>query len=121
MIRRFDVKPNVLLSFARVGHDFGNFIHTYRPRLGKLMVDSGAYSEMKDTMKIDLDSYTAFLKSAGHFFDYTINLDVEPENYDRRMWNLLKLRKCARISCRLYMTHTRVRLISCTTMGIIIY
>ena len=93
LIRRFDVKPNVLLSYARVGQDFGNFIHGNRPRLGDLMVDSGAYSEMKDTLKINLDQYTAFLKGAGHLFDYTINLDVEPENYDRRMWNLLKLRK----------------------------
>ena len=93
LIRRFDVKPNVLLSYARVGQDFGNFIHGNRPRLGDLMVDSGAYSEMKDTLKINLDQYTAFLKGAGHLFDYTINLDVEPENYDRRMWNLTKLRK----------------------------
>jgi len=93
LIKRFDPKPNVLLSYARVSHDFGNFIHTYRPKLGKLMLDSGAYSEMKDTMKIDLGSYTAFLKGAGHLFDYTINLDVEPENYDVRMWNLAKLRK----------------------------
>jgi hypothetical protein len=92
LIKRFNPSPNVLLSFVRVNADFGNFLHTHRQKIGKVMLDSGAFSEMEGTTKVDLDAYLAYLKGCGTLFDYCINLDIEPENYDVRMWNLAKLR-----------------------------
>jgi hypothetical protein len=93
LIARFDPRPNVLLSFLRVNADFRNFLHTHRPKLGKIMLDSGAYSEMAGTKKVDLSTYHSYLNGCGTLFDYCINLDVEPDHYDVRMWNLAKLRQ----------------------------
>jgi hypothetical protein len=93
LIEKFGSGPNVLLSFIRANADFRNFLHTYRSRLGKVMLDSGAFSEMEGTAKVDLDSYLDYLKGCGALFDHCINLDVEPDNYDVRMWNLAKLKK----------------------------
>lgn len=57
------------------------------------MLDSGAYSQMMGKANIDLDRYAAFLKVCGNLFDYVINLDIEPENFDVRNWNLARLKK----------------------------
>jgi len=57
------------------------------------MLDSGAYSQMTGKATIELDAYIAYLKSCGHLFDYVINLDVEPLNFDVRNWNLAHLKK----------------------------
>jgi hypothetical protein len=93
LIEKFDPRPNVLLSFVRANADFRNFLHTHRPKIGKIMLDSGAFSEMEGTTKVDLDSYLAYLKGCGSLFDFCINLDVAPQNYDVRNWNLAKLRQ----------------------------
>lgn len=93
VIQRFDPTPYILLSFVRVGQDFGHFLYTYRSKLGKIMIDSGAYSEMQGTLSVDLDTYLAYVEPCGHLFDYCVNLDVEPQNYDVRMWNLAKLKR----------------------------
>jgi hypothetical protein len=95
LIKRFNPTPNVLLSFVRVNAYFRNVLHTHRQKIGKVMLDSGAFSEMEGTTKVDLDSYLVYLKGCATLFDYCINLDVEPENYDVRMWNLAKLRQAA--------------------------
>jgi len=90
--KRFGVKPHYLTSFIRVGLDFSHYLHTHRHRIGKIMLDSGAYSEMVGTAIADFDSYLAYLKPCSPFFNYCINLDKDPENYDVRMWNLAKLK-----------------------------
>ena len=93
LIERFDARPNMLLSYARAGNEFGLYLRTYRRQLGKIMLDSGAFSEMAGTQKIDLESYINYLVPCHDLFDYCVNLDVEPEKYDVRMWNLAKLKR----------------------------
>ena len=91
IISRFNPKPNVLLSYVNVGSHFSSFLHAYRPRLGSLMVDSGGYSDMAGTRKVELEPLTSFLGVCGHHFNYCINLDIEPENFDHRMWNMARI------------------------------
>lgn len=44
---------SVLLSFAL----FNDWMHSYQPTFGKVMIDSGAYSEMNTGKKIDIEKY----------------------------------------------------------------
>jgi len=94
--QRFGRKPNVMVSFADVGTHFSYFTHAYRPRIGKLMLDCGAYSEMKGTAKVELESYGNYLKPCAALFNYCIAFDLPTEDYDARMWNLARLQKVAR-------------------------
>lgn len=90
----FECKPNVLLSYARwQDFDFSLYTHAYRKKFGKLMLDSGAYTHMQGRINIEIHDYTSFLRSCSNLFDYVINLDIDTENEDVRMWNLRKLEK----------------------------
>jgi hypothetical protein len=89
---KFRAKPDVLLSYAFRGSFFSHFLKAHRHKIGQLMLDSGAYSQMVGTTQVDLDSYIAFLRSCGHLFDYCINLDTDPGDYDIRNWNLARIR-----------------------------
>ena len=90
---RFQCRPDVLLSYVYRGPHFTHFLRLYRHKIEGLMLDSGAYSQMAGTTMVNLGAYVAFLKSCGHLFDYCINLDTDPENYDIRNWNLARLKK----------------------------
>ena len=95
MHKRFHRKPNVLLSFADVRTHFGHFVHTYRSRINKLMLDSGAFSEMRGTATVELDPLANYLKPCAGKFNYCVTLDINPEDYDLRMWNQAKLEEVA--------------------------
>jgi hypothetical protein len=90
---RFKCRPNVLLSYVYRGPHFTRYLRVYRHKIGSLMLDSGAYSQMAGTTTVSLEAYVAFLKSCGNLFDYCINLDTDPGNYDIRNWNLARLKK----------------------------
>lgn len=90
-IERFKCVLHVLLSFAHVDRSFSTYLHAYRKKIGRIMADSGAYTEMEGGRVIDLNSYISWLRVVRPLFDFCINLDVEPDNYNVRMWNLAKI------------------------------
>ncbi len=49
----------VLVSFAK----YGKWMESYLPSYGRLLIDSGAYSELTGKAKIDLPAYTAFAQA----------------------------------------------------------
>lgn len=93
LAERFNARPNVMLSYVRIGKEFGHYINTYKDKIGKIMLDSGAYSEMAGTTSVDLETYMDYLLAVRELFDHCINLDVDPENYDVRNWNLARLNR----------------------------
>ncbi len=62
----------VLESFAYVS---GTACDRYRPTWKGAMADCGAYTELSQGVKIDLDEYIAFCHEHGAFYDVLVSLD----------------------------------------------
>ena len=81
-IERFpDKVVNILLSFAMLTHEASDFLHTYRDKIGKIILDSGTWTLNKakgsEAKYITLDNYMRYLKRFGHLFDFYINFDSD--------------------------------------------
>ncbi|MFH2096663.1 MAG: hypothetical protein ABIJ16_13215 [Bacteroidota bacterium] len=72
---------NILLSFAMLNHEVSDFLHTYRDKIGKIILDSGTWTLNKaqeSVIKwITLDNYRCYLMRFGHLFHFYINFDSD--------------------------------------------
>jgi hypothetical protein len=72
---------NILISFAMLNHEVSDFLHTYRDKIGKIILDSGTWTLNKakgsEAKHISLDNYMRYLKRFGHLFDFYFNFDSD--------------------------------------------
>lgn len=72
---------NILLSYAMLTHEVSDFLHTYRDKIGKIILDSGTWTLNKakgsDVKWINLDNYQRYLKRCGHLYDFYFNFDSD--------------------------------------------
>jgi hypothetical protein len=70
---------NILLSYAMLNPDVPDFLHTYRDKIGKIILDSGTWTLNKakgvGVPHLTLDNYMRYLKRFGHLFDFYISFD----------------------------------------------
>ena len=74
-----NARPNLLVSYARLTADIGNFLFTHRNFIGGIILDSGTYS-LNNNPKVfaetvTFDGYQAYLKQVGTKFDFYFNFD----------------------------------------------
>ncbi len=85
LIRFIEMFPgmivNILLSYAMLNHEASEFLHTYRDKIGKIILDSGTWTlnKAKDSAVklITLDNYRCYLMRDGHLYDFYINFDSD--------------------------------------------
>jgi len=74
-------RPNLLLSYARLSRDCGDFIFQHRSFIGSLISDSGTYSLYnnpgKFAEKTTLQGYRSYLQNIGGHFDFYFNFDQD--------------------------------------------
>jgi len=74
-------RPNLLLSYARLSKDCGDFIFKYRSHISGLIADSGTYTlnsnPGKFADKITLLGYRSYLQQVGRHFDFYFNFDQD--------------------------------------------
>lgn len=72
---------NILLSYAMLTHEVTDFLHTYRDKIGKIILDCGTWtlneSKGADVKSITLDNYLRYLLRFGHLFDFYFNFDSD--------------------------------------------
>ena len=72
---------NILLSYAMLNHEVSDILHTYRHKIGKIILDSGTWTLNKakgvEVKHLTLDNYMRYLKRYGHLFDFYFNFDSD--------------------------------------------
>jgi len=70
-------KSNILISYALLGSDTGKILRTHRNKIDSLILDSGAWTDQKSTVKTDIDEYIDYLRICGTHYDFYFNLDPD--------------------------------------------
>lgn len=74
-------KPSILISYARLSRDCGDFIFKHRGLIGNLVLDSGTYSLSSNPKKfaatVTLEGYKSYLQQLGGYFDFYFNFDQD--------------------------------------------
>jgi hypothetical protein len=74
-------RPNLLLSYARLSRDCGDFIFKHRGLIGSLISDSGTYTLNNNPNKfaniITLQGYRSYLQQIGCHFHFYFNFDED--------------------------------------------
>jgi hypothetical protein len=92
-------RPNLLLSYARLSKDCGDFIFEYRPHIGSIILDSGTYTRYNNPGKYDdqitLQGYRSYLQAIGGHFDFYFNFDQDfsRKGFEINLANQLELEK----------------------------
>jgi hypothetical protein len=90
-------KPNLLISYARLSRDCGDFIFKHRGLIGSVISDSGTYSLNNNPKKfaatVTHEGYKSYLLQLGAHFDFYFNFDQDfsRDGFDVNLANQLEL------------------------------
>jgi hypothetical protein len=96
-------KPNILISYARLSRECGDFIFSHREMIGSLILDSGTYSlnrnPKKYASKVTLEGYKSYLRQLGRYFDFYFNFDQDysRDGFEVNLANQLELEQAGLI------------------------
>ncbi len=79
------IKANVMISYPYLEGNASKATKVYRGIIGKLYLDSGAFSSFTGKFKVSRHEYALYLKRYGHLFDEYFNLD---DKFDDAAHNL---------------------------------
>lgn len=77
----------VLLSFAIAGNKGGKWVERYAPTFRRILIDSGAYSELNSGKKIDIDAYADWSTRWEGHADAIAGLDDISGDWKRSLAN----------------------------------